>query len=157
MNAQDLTRASEGLRLHAYDDATGDPVPAGGSCAGTLTIGRGHTGPDVVPGMVCTEAEADAWFDAQHGAAERQAAVDLGTSYWADLDEIRRAALNDMAFQMGGGGLKGFQFMLAAIRTRNWQRAHDEALASAWARQTPRRADRNALMLLTGQWPAQAA
>jgi hypothetical protein len=34
--------------------------------------------------------------------------------------------------------------------------AHDALLDSAYAHQTPARAQRNAAMLLTGQWPATA-
>ena len=39
----------EGLRLHAYKDAVG-----------VWTIGYGHTGPDVYPGQVITEPQAEA-------------------------------------------------------------------------------------------------
>ncbi len=45
-------KAWEGCRLTAY------------RCpAGVLTIGYGHTGPDVIPGKRITQAEADALFD----------------------------------------------------------------------------------------------
>jgi len=47
----------ETLRLQAYDDATGLPVPVGGVCKGTLSIGYGSTS-NVVPGMIITEQEA---------------------------------------------------------------------------------------------------
>lgn len=43
-----LIKYYEGLRLGAYRD----PV-------GVLTVGYGHTGPDVYPGMVITEAQAE--------------------------------------------------------------------------------------------------
>lgn len=46
--ALDMTKAFEGLRLTAYRD-----------CAGVLTIGFGHTGPDVHEGQTITEAEAE--------------------------------------------------------------------------------------------------
>src|SRR5579885_3652802 len=111
----DLIRASEGLRLAAYDDATGEPVPAGGQCKGTLTIGRGHTGPDVYAGQVCTTAEAEAWFQWDLARARRRAAAALGPDHWARLDEVRRAALTDMAFCLGGVGLSRFALMLQAV------------------------------------------
>lgn len=41
----------EGCRLTAYLDTVAKPP--------VLTIGRGHTGPDVVPGMTITESRAD--------------------------------------------------------------------------------------------------
>lgn len=53
----------EGLRLEAYDDATGRPVPVGGHVQGVLTIGYGHTGPDVLKGMRISKEQADALFD----------------------------------------------------------------------------------------------
>lgn len=43
-----LIKHYEGLRLEAYRD----PV-------GILTVGYGHTGPDVYPGMVITESQAE--------------------------------------------------------------------------------------------------
>lgn len=46
-------RSWEGLRLKAY------------KCpAGVLTVGYGHTGPDVRPGMTVTKAEAERLFSA---------------------------------------------------------------------------------------------
>ena len=56
------TQASETLRLVAYDDATGEPVPEGGVIKGTLSNGWGHTGSDVYIGQVITEAQALAWL-----------------------------------------------------------------------------------------------
>lgn len=58
-----LIEKYEGLILQSYDDANDHIVPAGGSSAGTLTIGYGHTSaagaPKVVPGMVITKQQAD--------------------------------------------------------------------------------------------------
>lgn len=55
---------NESLRLQTYDDATGLPVPVGGAWTGVLTIGYGHTGPDVTPGRVITTVTADELFRA---------------------------------------------------------------------------------------------
>ena len=51
-----LIEANEGCKLTAYPDPKtgGDP----------WTIARGHTGPEVHAGMTCTQAQADAWFEA---------------------------------------------------------------------------------------------
>lgn len=56
----DLIREFEGLRLEAYPDP--------GTGAEPWTIGYGHTGDDVFPGMRITRAEADALLrgDVQH-------------------------------------------------------------------------------------------
>lgn len=53
----------EGVRLHAYDDATGKDINVGDKVRGTLTIGVGHTGPDVTPGLTISAERADALLD----------------------------------------------------------------------------------------------
>jgi lysozyme len=70
------------------------------------------------------------------------------------LDGVRHGALVSMVYQMGLNGVKNFRNMIAALKDGDWQRAHDEALDSRWAEQTPKRALQTANMLLTGQWPA---
>jgi GH24 family phage-related lysozyme (muramidase)/GH25 family lysozyme M1 (1,4-beta-N-acetylmuramidase) len=56
-----LLRKWEGCVLYAYDDSTAPPhkIEQGDHVGGTLTIGYGHTGPDVTPGLVWTQAQAD--------------------------------------------------------------------------------------------------
>lgn len=54
----------EGCRLEAYPD----PGSANGH---PWTIGYGHTGPEVVPGLEWTQEQADAHFPIDCGAAER--------------------------------------------------------------------------------------
>ena len=154
MNARDLIRASEGTRFAAYDDATGRTVPAGGSCQGIITIGNGHTGPDVYPGLIITQQECDHLLEQDEAIACRAACGVYGPDEWSRLDVVRQAALIDMAYNMGQHRLAGFLKMLHAMHTGDWQSAHDEALGSVWARQVGRRADRDAKMLLTGEWPA---
>ena len=55
----DLLKQREGCILYAYDDANDHPVKPGQQVYGTLTIGYGHTGSDVFPGLVWTQVEAD--------------------------------------------------------------------------------------------------
>jgi len=69
---------------------------------------------------------------------------------WGDLDDVRQRALCNMAFQMGVQGLLGFKTTLRYIRNGEWQKAHDNALQSLWARQTPARAKRVAEMIRDG-------
>jgi lysozyme len=54
-----LLRKWEGCILHAYDDANDHPVSPGDAVLGTLTIGYGHTGSDVFPGLTWTQQEAE--------------------------------------------------------------------------------------------------
>lgn len=68
------------------------------------------------------------------------------------LNKNRQFVLIDMCFQLGIKGLKGFKKALTAIALGNWQTAHDEILDSRYAKQTPKRAKRNAICMLTGKW-----
>lgn len=150
----DLIKSAEGGPfLDVYDDATGKPVLPGHVVRGTLTIGYGHTAPDLFPGMTISADQAEEYFRIDIGIASRDAQDTLGHDAWALLDPVRQAALIDMAFEMGEYGLCNFDHMLSAVRGKDWQLAHDEALKSLWATEVPSRAKRDAAILLTGNWP----
>ncbi|WP_411871717.1 glycoside hydrolase family protein [Vulcanococcus limneticus] len=86
----------EGCRLAAYPDP--------GSGGEPWTIGYGHTGPEVVPGLVISQDQAEAWL--QMDAAEAAAAVDqllAGCSVTAR----QREALVSFCFNVGAGALEG--------------------------------------------------
>jgi lysozyme len=143
MNVEALIRRHEGCRYESYLDTRG-----------VLTAGVGHTGPDVVPGMTCTEEQVAAWLRRDVQTATIDAAVTLGAGSWQGLDEVRRAALTSAAFNLGRARLMEFRQMLDAIRRKQWDRAGREALNSEWAEQTGVRAREIATMLETGAWPA---
>ncbi|EGY02101.1 lysozyme [Nitrospirillum viridazoti Y2] len=85
-----LTEQSEGLRLTAY------------RCpAGRLTIGYGHTGPDVTPDMTITEDQA------QDLLAQDLATAGNGVSkaVTVPLTDNQYAALTDFAFNLGVSAL----------------------------------------------------
>lgn len=131
--------------LHAYPDplTKGDPH----------TIGLGHTGSDVKPGDVWTEERCMVAFYNDYSVASAAATHVIGVSCWATLNEVRRAVLADLAFNIGPQRLAGFHNMLDAVRASKWQKAHDELLDSAYAGQVHGRATKNAQALLTGEWP----
>lgn len=61
-------KSSEGLRLQAYDDATGKPLAAWEMPKWVATIGYGATsinGKPIQPGQIITAAEADKLFNEQ--------------------------------------------------------------------------------------------
>ncbi|AFN39557.1 baseplate hub subunit and tail lysozyme [Aeromonas phage CC2] len=62
----------------------------------------------------------------------------------------RQMALENMAFQMGAGGLAKFKNTLNAMYEERWRDAYNGMLDSLWARQTPGRANRVAKIILTG-------
>lgn len=78
----------EGLKLRAYYDASKPPK---------LTIGYGHTGPDVKPGMVITEEQATALLRADIEWAEAAVNVDVKVA----LNDNQFAALVSFVFNIG--------------------------------------------------------
>lgn len=139
-SVDDLIQYHEGCVLAAIPDTNG------------FSIGYGHDG--AIKGQTCTQAEADAWFAWDFAVATQRAMTDLTPAYWDKLDIVRRAALQDMAYELGGAGLSAFAKMLQAIRAEDWVTARLEALNSQWAHQVLSRAVMDAEMLLTGEWPA---
>jgi lysozyme len=142
----DLKR-DEGLRLDAYPDPLTKGPP--------WTIGYGHTGPDVHPGLVWTleQAEAALLADIEDHNAELAQVLP-----WVEaLDPARRRVLQNMAFNLGVGepggkkGLLGFKNTLAMIQRGEHARAADGMLQSLWARQVGQRAVRLANTMRTGR------
>ena len=135
----------EGFEQFAYNDATGKPVNLP---TGKLTIGIGRNIEQ--KGITRQEAEYLASND-----------IDYFFGHLADklvwfelLDEVRQAALLDMAFNLGIEGLLGFERTLSYLKAEQYDMAAQEILASRWVDQVTNRAYRIAGMIKTGTWPA---
>lgn len=140
-------RRDEGLRLRAYPD----PLTGGSP----WTIGYGHTGLDVHPGLVWTVDQAEAALRADVAKAERL--LDAYAPWWRGLAPARQDVLLNMTFNLGWGdgqhGLSSFKRTLSKIRRGDYAGAAANMLASLWARQVGARADRLAEMMRTGARP----
>jgi len=68
----------------------------------------------------------------------------------ANLDEVRRNALINMAFNMGVPGLLKFKNMLTAMNNGDWDQAAKEVLNSLWHDQVGRRSFRISEQIRTG-------
>jgi len=125
----------EGLRLKPYRDSVGK-----------LTIGVGRNLDDV--GVTQAEALALLANDIQNARNHLEQYLP-----WAGgLDEVREAALVNMCFNMGIGGLMNFRKFLAALQAGDYKTAAAEMLDSLWAQQVGPRAQRLALQIETGFW-----
>lgn len=82
-----LVREFEGLRLEAYQDQ-----------AGVWTIGYGHVGPEVVPGMVCTREQAEAWLVEDL----REAEADVLRVLKRPATDNEFSAMVSLAYNIGG-------------------------------------------------------
>ena len=103
--------------------------------AGKLTIGIGRNLDDC--GISQTEAYVLLENDIQN--CERQLLDEIPEIY-NGLDEVRKLVLLNMCFNLGIGGLLGFNNTLAFIAAGDWERAANGMLASKWAKQVGRRA-----------------
>lgn len=139
---EDVLIREEDVRLRAYPDSKG-----------LLTIGVGRCIDGRVPGAGLTREEA-LYLLANDVARVRRAVLAL-FPWVVDLDDVRRAVVEAMAFQLGTGGLLGFHYFLVALEAGDYARAASEMLDSDWARQdSPLRAQRMADAMSSGKLEA---
>lgn len=74
-------------------------------------------------------------------------------SWFPGLDQVRQAALVDLAFNLGSARLAGFVKFLAAMGRGDYERAADELVDSLWFGQVGRRGPRIVAMVRSGEWP----
>ena len=68
-----------------------------------LTIGYGHTGPDVFPGQTCTQEQANAWLESDLATAE----ACVTRLVIVSLTDNQFSALCCFVFNIGSGHFKG--------------------------------------------------
>ena len=126
----------EGLRLTPY------------RCSeGKLTIGIGHNLDD--NGITKEQAIAICMDDIANVQRELANHPELGPTY-AKLDEARKLAVDNMAFNLGIPTLRKFEKMWNALAIEDWETAADEAKDSRWYRQVKARGDRIVSVIRTG-------
>ncbi len=109
----DLIRYYEGLRLTAYKDIIG-----------ILTIGYGHTGPDVLTGKTITEWEATALLEKDLAKFETGVNRLLTGS---SISDNSFSALVSFSYNLGLGSLAG-STLLKLVNTNNLDGASQEFL-----------------------------
>lgn len=87
-----LIKHFEGCRLTAYQDSVG-----------IWTIGYGHTGPEVVEGLTCTQLQADTWLLNDTHAASNAVMRDVDVA----LTQNQFDALVSFTFNLGAAALAG--------------------------------------------------
>ena len=135
MDALELLKRHEGFRRKPYLCS-----------AGRQTIGYGRNLSDV--GI--SEAEAE-WLLSRD--IDKATELLKSEPFWAGLDDVRRAVLQDMVVNLGWAGFLKFARLRAALTAARYDTASAEMLDSAWRRQVPERAKRLAAMMQTGLWP----
>jgi lysozyme len=113
----------EGLRLKPYPDEFG-----------LITIGIGRC----LDKKGITKEEAFYLFENDIDDCLRD--VTKNIKFFSSLDDIRQEVIVEMCFQLGIGGLLGFEKFLYQLERKNYSDAAREMLNSMWAKQTPGRA-----------------
>ena len=124
----------EGLRQFPYTDTVGK-----------FTIGCGRNLTDV--GI--SEEEAMILLRNDIDKAGHSLTDHLG--WWNGLDEARRIVLLNLCFNMGITRLLGFQKMLVALQSGDYQKAADEMENSSWHTQVKGRAIELEQIMRTGE------
>ena len=141
-------KAEEGLRLKAYKDTVG--VWSIGYGANLEAMGLTDA---TAAKMEITRFQAEEYLRAE--ASKAVMGVEAAFPWWAGLDPVRQAIVVAMAYQLGLQGVRGFKKFIAAIQAKDFAKAAAEMMDSKWARQTPNRAARAALMMKDGRWLKQ--
>lgn len=136
-NLIDQLVRDEGEVLHAYQDSLG-----------FWTIGSGILIDPRKGGGITHEENL---YLLGNRAEKARAYVRTQFPWTLSLDEVRRAALENMAFNMGAH-LGEFRKFLAHLEAREYEDAAKEMVNSVWAIQTGPRAHRLAEQIRTGEW-----
>lgn len=121
-------REQEGERLFVYDDATGQKLEPGDPIRGTATGGVGHTGSDVVPGMLVTKELSERWLQQDARAAEECVEANC-----PGANDHQQSALVSVCFNIGTGAFKGSSIV------RMWNKGDKMAAGNAismWTKTT---------------------
>ena len=112
-NGLHLTEQFEGCKLNAYPDP--------GTGGAPWTIGYGHTGPDVHPGLTITQEQAEELLmqDTQKAAAAVNAKVT------GDITQEEFDALVDFVFNVGAGNFAA-STLLKKVNAGDFQGASHE-------------------------------
>jgi lysozyme len=130
---EQMIKRHEGFRDKIYFDSLG-----------FLTIGYGHA---LLPGSKFPQVAIDELF--KHDFAQALQDYDkLGF----ELDEVRKACVVDMLFNLGIKKLRKFSKMLFSLGIPDYKLAAKEMRDSAWYYQVGHRAEELALMMETGEW-----
>lgn len=124
----DMLKFDEGCRNLPYDDATSLSLSAP---VGKMTIGIGRN----LNAKPLSNNAIYYLFLEDLSDAICDARMVLGYDAFERLSFPRKAALINLAFNMGATRLATFKRMLKAIREENWERAAVELLDSKWASQ----------------------
>lgn len=160
-----MLRGDEGVKNAVYWDSLGYPtVGIGhlilfrktrdmGLILKKLSSDLGHS-----VGSTISQADITKLFNSDLGKMQAEIRKNRTIApVYAKCNRSRQMALENMAFQMGTGGLAKFKTSLALMLAEKWEEASKNLKASVWARQTPGRANRICMVIKNGNMAAYGA
>ena len=138
MNIEQLRKeleVDEGVKYEIYNDHLGYP-----------TFGIGHLVRDSDPeagaalGTPVTEDRVIEAFNQDVETVLNDCTILYGN--FSQLPEEAQLIIANMMFNLGRPRLSKFKGMKAGVDSRDWNKAADEMIDSAWYRQVPNRAER---------------
>lgn len=133
MNAFELVKKHEGVRLKLYRDTTGH---------NTIGYGRNLD----IKGINLFEASVLLANDVNEVTVRLER-----LSWYLCLDPARQAVIADMAYNLGFAGLLEFTKMIQALMDKDWEGAATAMLDTKWAVQVGERAVEDADIIRSGQ------
>lgn len=106
----------------------------------------------MLPNMTMAEEDGEVFLDANINSIIKFLIDNPKTANaYRRANNVRRAVMCSIAYQVGNAGLLGFKKMLLALSAADYETAAAECLDSLAAKQAPERFARNANMLRTGE------
>jgi lysozyme len=141
---EDLLSLHEGVRLKAYDDATGKTVMPGDTVRGNVSIGIGRN----LIGNGISTREMKALLKNDIARARKRAER---YKWFSAMNPPRQAVIVSLIFNMGN--IDSFVRMRAAIAVKDWETSAVELLDSKYSRDVGDRCLILSDMLRSGKWP----
>lgn len=137
----DLLKFEEGYREKAYHCTEGYPTIGIGT-----KLGPKGTPLDYYTFSVSEKSAKEMLNDELRGFVSKL----ISQEWYLKLNRDRQIIIKSMCYQMGYSGVMKFKKMISAAEAQDWSEMSKQALDSRWAKQTPKRANRHAEVLLTG-------
>lgn len=140
-NVYDLLELDEGNERKPYIDSVGK-----------VSIGIGFNLTDV--GLYPEEID----FIFKNRVAKVEEFLEKKVPFYHELDDVRKAVLIDMCYNMGeepfdNDGFKDWPIFMGQVQSGDYVSAAANMLATKWAGQVGQRAVRLSKMMETGLWP----
>ena len=133
-----LIRHEGQVRLNSvhvpYDDKTGARFDQGDTLVGKLTVGIGRNLTD------CGLTDDEAMFLLTNDIERVRCGLDRNLPWWNRMDEVRRAVMISLGFNLGVAKLMSFKTTLELLENGKYAEAADRLLTLPWAAQVGQRA-----------------